>query len=164
MGSDGELAELLPDKTRSVSRQKKKRRVIRRQEEKEYSSDGTDTSDLVVTDKEYYSIRHETEYHIENKTEFIVSENEDETRSLKQNNNQAEEEEKIEEDNDDVDTETSDLEVTNKEYYTISHETEFSEKKEKEFIILFSPKKNVIKMQSCEEASNLADPWKPALD
>ena len=161
--SDEELPELLPDKTRSVSRQKKKRRVIRRQDEKEYSSDGTDTSDLVVTDKEYYSIRHETEYHIETKTEFIVSENEDE-RLLKQDSNQAEEEEKIEEDNDDVDTETSDLEVTNKEYYTIRHETEFSERKEKEFIILFSPKKNVIQMQSCEEASNLGDPWTPALD
>ena len=160
--SDEELPELLPDKTRSVSRPKKKRRVIRRQDEKEYSSDGTDTSDLVVTDKEYYSIRHETEYHIETKTEFIVSENEDE-RLLKQDSNQAEEE-KTEEDNDDVDTETSDLEVTNKEYYTIRHETEFSERKEKEFIISFSPKKNVIQMQSCEEASNLGDPWTPALD
>ena len=157
--SDEDFPEFLPDKTTSCPKRKQKRRTIKRQETKECSSDDTDTSDLVVTDKEYYSIRHETEYQIENQREFIVSDDEPGQAEVEKTTlqNEAEEEEEN-------DTDTSDLEVTNKEYYTIRHETEMSVRKEKEFIISFSPKRNVIRMQSCDETCNLGDPWKPATD
>ena len=154
--SDEDLPELVPDRTTTTKR-KQKRRTIKRQEENECSSDDTDTSDLVVTDKEYYSIRHETEHRMESQKEFIVSE-----REAEKPKGQTKKEVDKEQDGDD--TETSDLEVTNKEYYTIRHETEVSMRKEKEYIISFSPKKNMIRMQSCDETSNLGDPWKPAID
>lgn len=157
--SDEDFPEFLPDKTASCPKRKQMRRTIKRQEEKECSSDDTDTSDLIVTDKEYYSIRHETEYHIESQREFIVSDDEA-GKAEEQKTTQQDEEE----DEDGNDTDTSDLEVTNKEYYTIRHETEVSVRKEKEFVISFSPKKNMIRMQSCDETSNLGDPWKPATD
>ena len=155
--SDEEFPEFLPDKTTS---KQNRRGTITRQEEKECSSDDTDTSDLIVTDREYYSIRHETEYQIESQREFIVSD--DEVEKPKEQETALQQDEDAEED--DNDTDTSELEVTNKEYYTIRHETEASVRKEKEFIISFSPKRNMIRMQSCDETSNLGDPWKPATD
>ena len=156
--SDEDFPELLPDKTTGCPKRKEKRRTIKRQEEKECSSDDTDTSDLIVTDKEYYSIRHETEYQIESQREFIVSDDEEEKPKEQETADLQDEEE------DENDTDTSELEVTNKEYYTIRHESEASVRKEKEFIISFSPKRNMIRMQSCDETSNLGDPWKPATD
>ena len=155
--SDEEFPEFLPDKT--TSRQNR-RGTITRQEEKECSSDDTDTSDLIVTDREYYSIRHETEYQIESQREFIVSD--DEVEKPKEQETALQQDE--EEEEDENDTDTSELEVTNKEYYTIRHETEARTRQEKEFIISFSPKRNMIRMQSCDETSNLGDPWKPATD
>ena len=148
---------------------------------------GTSKSDgelvnLTVTDRDYYAIRHESEF--KNEKRFVLSFSPEKINSrmkdkkkrkkvIKKASKKTKGEENTGNKNlggeenecysSGEDTEGSNIVVTDRDYYTIRHENEF--KNEKEFYLCFSPKKTVTRMQSCDErAGREGDSWIPSSD
>ena len=144
-------------------------------------SDG-ELENLTVTDRDYYAIRHESEFRNEKrfdlsfspkKTNSQIKEKKKRKHFTKKVSKKIKGEENTENKklgrkehesySSGEDTDRSNIVVTDRDYYTIRHENEF--KNEKEFYLAFSPKKTVTRMQSCDErAGREGDSWQPSSD
>ena len=139
---------------RKVLKYLKKIRDKEKEKEKETDSSGNDTdiSDLVVTDMDYYSIRHEADKQTKPREFIIEQQDSDPLRELFEHDPQS-----------DKDSDTSDLIVTDKDYYSIRHETDANFLKQKEFDISLPQKGLMSRIQTFDE-SDCEENWKPATD